>query len=234
MRACERASRAAGKTPDAADRVSGPYARFVRSSLDLFSRLKAAGLALSPPGFLNGVGEVYPGALWTRFGLTLGKKSTPAGVDARRAVLEQLGVRLSEASLTHDQLDAAIAAVTAAAADQRIEVLSVEAVGDPLVVRASGDLEEGPMAMLVVSAALQRRLSSLVMPADSEARSRIEVSPKHPCPIDGCSHVFTGSRGGWDAHVASVRRHPSWFPEVSAPERRKQIFRDELPHFFRS
>lgn len=55
----------------------------------------------------------------------------------------------------------------------------------------------------------------------------------HPCPIPGCSKVFSGSRGGWDAHVASHRKHPDWFPEIKNPERRKELFRRDFANWLR-
>lgn len=51
----------------------------------------------------------------------------------------------------------------------------------------------------------------------------------YPCPIPGCRHVFRGSRGGWDAHVASLRRHPDWHPAVADPAARKRLFKREYP-----
>jgi hypothetical protein len=54
----------------------------------------------------------------------------------------------------------------------------------------------------------------------------------YPCPIPGCSHVFCGSRGGWDPHVAAVRRHPNWHPEIRDAEGRKKAFRAEFPGWF--
>jgi hypothetical protein len=55
-----------------------------------------------------------------------------------------------------------------------------------------------------------------------------------PCPIAGCHTVFRGTRGGWDAHVASLARHPQWNPTVKNPSDRKKLFRDVFPDFFRS
>lgn len=52
------------------------------------------------------------------------------------------------------------------------------------------------------------------------------------CPIPGCAHVFVGGRGGWDAHVASPRMHPTWHPNVVHAAKRKRLFRQEFPHFF--
>lgn len=50
---------------------------------------------------------------------------------------------------------------------------------------------------------------------------------EYPCPIPGCSKIFRRSRGGWDAHVGSLRIHPDWHPDVSNPEERKRIFKAE-------
>jgi hypothetical protein len=57
--------------------------------------------------------------------------------------------------------------------------------------------------------------------------------PDYPCPITRCDHVFTGSRAGWDAHVASLRIHPRWQPDVRDPAERKALFRSKYPRFFR-
>ncbi|MDE2851454.1 MAG: hypothetical protein OXP74_12690 [Acidobacteriota bacterium] len=53
------------------------------------------------------------------------------------------------------------------------------------------------------------------------------------CPIPGCSKVFSDSRGGWDAHVASQRRHPDWFPDIKDPRLRKELFRRDFGYWFR-
>ena len=50
---------------------------------------------------------------------------------------------------------------------------------------------------------------------------------EYPCPIPGCSKIFRNSRGGWDTHVGSLRKHPDWHPDVSNPEERKRIFKAE-------
>jgi hypothetical protein len=52
------------------------------------------------------------------------------------------------------------------------------------------------------------------------------------CPIPGCGKVFIGTRGGWDAHVGAVRQHPSWLPDITSPERRRQLFKAQFPKFF--
>lgn len=53
----------------------------------------------------------------------------------------------------------------------------------------------------------------------------------YPCPVPGCTKVFHGTRGGWDAHVASWRMHPDWHPGVTDGEERKRRFRREYPRW---
>ena len=57
------------------------------------------------------------------------------------------------------------------------------------------------------------------------------VRPLH-CPVPGCLHVFARGRSGWDAHLASVKTHPDWHPDVRDAARRKKIFRREFPDWF--
>jgi hypothetical protein len=54
-----------------------------------------------------------------------------------------------------------------------------------------------------------------------------------PCPIPGCTKLFHGTRGGWDAHVGSVTRHPDWHPELEDSQARRRQFAIEYPHFLR-
>lgn len=58
------------------------------------------------------------------------------------------------------------------------------------------------------------------------------ATPTYSCPIAGCTKVFRGSRGGWDAHAASPAQHPTWHPEVRDPKERKRLFRAEFPTWF--
>ncbi|RMD88556.1 MAG: hypothetical protein D6807_05470, partial [Alphaproteobacteria bacterium] len=55
----------------------------------------------------------------------------------------------------------------------------------------------------------------------------------YECPIADCGYMFQDTRGGWDAHVASVHRHPHWHPDVHDPAARKRLFRTEFPEWFR-
>ena len=61
--------------------------------------------------------------------------------------------------------------------------------------------------------------------------SRRHGGPEYPCPIPGCTKVFHGTRGGWDAHVASWRMHPDWHPDVTDGGERKRRFRREYPRW---
>jgi hypothetical protein len=64
LRACERQSAAVGKTPDKRPELAKPFAGFICSSLDIFIALRRAGTQISPPGFTDGVSEVYPDQAW--------------------------------------------------------------------------------------------------------------------------------------------------------------------------
>ncbi len=67
---------------------------------------------------------------------------------------------------------------------------------------------------------------------ENRERPRAASARDYRCPIPGCAHVFRGSRGGWDAHVASLRRHPGWRPDVRDPVERKRRFKNEHPDWF--
>ena len=54
----------------------------------------------------------------------------------------------------------------------------------------------------------------------------------YPCPIPAGTKVFRGSRGGWDAHVASSRMHPQWHPDVADRGQRKRLFRQQYADWF--
>ena len=60
-------------------------------------------------------------------------------------------------------------------------------------------------------------------------RSKAVAVKNYTCPIPGCHHVFRGSRGGWDAHVASLRKHANWQPHVTHGGKRKRLFKKEYP-----
>lgn len=59
-----------------------------------------------------------------------------------------------------------------------------------------------------------------------------KVKKYYRCPIPGCDHVFHNSRGGWDSHIASVRRHTKWHAEINDETERKALFKQEYPDWF--
>jgi hypothetical protein len=59
-------------------------------------------------------------------------------------------------------------------------------------------------------------------------RKRDDRERNHRCPIPGCTKEFRGSRGGWDSHVASVRMHPEWRPELTDAVSRIRAFREQF------
>ena len=64
---------------------------------------------------------------------------------------------------------------------------------------------------------------------DFGPKARLAGRMEYRCPIGGCTKVFRGSRGGWDAHVASPRIHPDWHPDVIDGRVRKERFKAEYP-----
>jgi hypothetical protein len=60
----------------------------------------------------------------------------------------------------------------------------------------------------------------------------VAVAGFHSCPIPGCGYVFRKGRSGWDAHVASPRRHPAWHSEIEDSDSRKSIFKQEYADWF--
>jgi hypothetical protein len=157
MRAGERTLAAAGKTPDAPP-LSGPYAGFVRTSVELFAALDRAGIPVSPPDLVGATSEQYPGGSWKRLAGRLPSKKLPSGLAARRTLLEALGVRFPAVlRLNDDHLDACLGAVTAAAADGSLDGAHAERFGLPLE-RDGSVLREGPIVVLMVDPTLRAKL----------------------------------------------------------------------------
>lgn len=164
LRVCEEKSRAPGRTPDRRSAVTGTYKGFILSSLDIFQALRDAGTTISPPGFVGGVNEVFPGHIWRILAgvARLPKKQTPEGRKARKAILKEIGVQCLPVKLTDDQNDACIAAIIAAAADGKVAGMSVERIGKELYRDETHQLREGPMAIPSISEELRRRLDELL------------------------------------------------------------------------
>jgi len=72
--------------------------------------------------------------------------------------------------------------------------------------------------------------------AEKQARQEVQEKIKElfefKCPIPRCSHVFRNSRGGWDSHVASLKQHPNWHPNIHDGIERKQLFKEEFSNWF--
>ena len=119
--------------------------------MELFAALHGAGLAVSPQAVVGGVNEFYPGEGWRRLaGRRLPIKSSAVGRKVRADWLRRFGVRLS-GPLSHDQLDACLGALLAAAADGRVPGLAVERLGPALRVAGDGTLREGPILLPVAA-----------------------------------------------------------------------------------
>jgi hypothetical protein len=197
MRVCERMVGAAGKTPFERPRdISQPFAGFVLSGLDLFDALERAldgeGSQLASSVNVTGkVGEVYPGDLWPRLaapGLMadrlLPKKTSREGRLIRRELLKAAGVRFEPTfgEGTHDQLDACLAAIVAAARRCKVPDLETHPVGKPIYrdYRDSNyKLREGEMYRLEVTGEPLRNKIQGVL--DKFAKSLVGIAPTlHP------------------------------------------------------
>jgi uncharacterized protein DUF429 len=187
LRVCERQSAAVGKTPDRQPALARPFAGFIRSSLDIFAALRLAGIEISPSRFLGGVSEVYPGHIWTILcgRRALPKKSTDEGRAARKQILEVLGVSGLPSLPTHDQNDACVAAMLAAAADGNVPGLTAIGIGFPLFADVDGTLREGLMVVPEVTPKLGALISEVlpkvpavdVIAADRRTHVDSESSP---------------------------------------------------------
>ena len=159
LRECERACGAAGKTPDILPSLAKPFAGFFRSSVVLFNAFNVAGFLVSPSKFIGGISEVYPGDIWHRLvGRTIPKKSTQEGRRTRKRILQALGVIGLPDLPTHDQNDACISALIAAAADGKVGGMCVRGIGLPLARDSDGTLREGPIIVPFLSQELQESL----------------------------------------------------------------------------
>jgi hypothetical protein len=65
-----------------------------------------------------------------------------------------------------------------------------------------------------------------------KSKRLIQAPESFPCPIDGCPKMFQNTRGGWDAHVGSLKRHPDWHPEITEKAERIHLFREEFSDWF--
>jgi hypothetical protein len=205
MRACERLTGAPGKTPHQLPPFYVPFAGFIHSSVELFAALHAAGVPISPIAGQQGCGEVYPGDMWTTVVSGLPKKGTPEGDRLRGAALGMIGVTGLPANVTHDQNDAAIAALAAAALDGVVSGVAAQLVGDALYIDKGGTLREGPMVRLgVTSADLRGRLTSLVPQAPGAPGSAQPAAVASVRRQPRMTHSHSGRRptctpGSWRA-----------------------------------
>lgn len=170
LRACERVCGAAGKTPDIVPPLGKPFAGFVRSSVELFGAFALAEFLVSPSQFMGGISEVYPGDIWHRLaGRTIPKKSTHDGRRARKIILQALGIIGLPDLPTHDQNDACISALMAAAADSKVAGMSVSGIGLPVTRDPDGTLREGPIVVPMLSHQLRKSLDEVLREFQSGA-----------------------------------------------------------------
>jgi hypothetical protein len=176
-RLVERYLRTPGHTPwQVPDPRARPFAGYIRTSINFFSALVTAGFSLAELANAENSAnmfEAYPGAvwpLWHRCPEPLQSKSTVAGRNQRRAILESVGCNFSNSGeLTHDQLDAGVCAALGwrffiPCADWPVEHVPppTPPVEENLAVfrDASGILREGRMLMPQIASPLKRPAGS--------------------------------------------------------------------------
>lgn len=177
------------------------------------------------------------------------REAAIAGLQAQAWLLDQ-GVRLANLEEATDSEDAFDALLTAAGLLRCIlegTPLASDALVDP--VAEGGILGTGSLDLNLREATYTPRPTRPPRkPRSSRRRTpRVDLTPRlagaprppqpppepeFQCPIPGCDHVFTGSRAGWDAHVASVRIHPRWLPDVRDPAERKAEFKARFKSFW--
>jgi hypothetical protein len=194
------------------------------------------------------VAEIYPRIA---YGLAIGR--SPVGervrlsvakrrLEDRAAFLEalqgadvwmrHLGVALEgveEAKASEDAFDALVSAVALLRCVLERTPLSDTRFED--AVSEGGILGTGSICLDLPERSF-RTGSRHSLPMSRRPRRHSAEAFEYRCPIRPACHVFRGSRGGWDAHVASPSRHPDWHPEVTDPRERRRLFREEFPAFF--
>ncbi len=208
------------------------------------------------------IGEIYPRAAYATALLPIPPSSRPrlsiAKTDAsvrRRAItcLRNTGwvhshdvtfENLAEAEANEDKFDACLTA--AALLRCVLEGSPFELARNGVELAEGGILGTGSINLKLREqkfgnpqrARKQRTQNGRSRSAVPSARSSPKISSSadalrtYQCPIPGCGKVYRGSRGGWDAHVGSLRIHPSWHPELQSAGDRKQAYQTEFPDFF--
>jgi hypothetical protein len=240
-RVCERRLATPGKTGLPGTCKPGSYVSFIQFSIELFDALALRGWPrLADVTMLTGRDhcaiESFPTAAWKR----LGTRPLPGKRKARAAdVAQRLKWVCDEFSLvvpdpvSHDELQAMVAGVAGTKLEME-GIRAIELVGEPPIT-IEGIWREGyivvPMAKAAADTskrrAARRSRDLTIRPVFADGSVKVKA-----CPIVGCTKVFHNGRGGWDAHVGSLRIHPRWRPDLMSPNDRKQRFREAFPAFF--
>jgi hypothetical protein len=125
----------------------------------------------------------------------------------RTAILAALGVSFPQALPTHDELDAALAAVIAAAADGKVPGATVRRVGMPLQL-ANRILREGQILVLELDAQATARVANGVA---------VALGPEPPPPVHRASRAG-GSHTGMLALVVTSAMINAQSPNAQGPQ----------------
>ena len=183
------------------------------------------------------IAEIYPKAC---YGIAL-SENLPAPLlpisktrrPARQSAIERLLASswTSREQITIDDLDKAIDNE-----DDFDAMISAVALTRLFLERApledADDIESRIEGGVLGAASLSDKTAALPKSHAIKGQHTKLAGQAHRCPIPGCDHVFRKGRSGWDAHVASVRQHPDWYPDIRDATRRKELFRMEFPDWF--
>ena len=227
-RCCDKECRTQARMGDRLPDIERPFGGYLLSSVELFTMLVLDGIALGPPWPAAGlaIGEIYPGYAWQQLG-DFEKKTRREGREQRRSALIELGVRLNpRRPYSHDQLDAAIAALLAAAGDGAADGLEAVALGEQVHPSSEGPLREGciiafdPESPKLIS--LRERLAMLAKRSPAQSA----LPPRRLFEADDHALVRASHLQDWfverlhDGHPVVVSYTAAWSYLIGATEER--------------
>jgi hypothetical protein len=176
----------------------------------ILTRAAAAELGFRP---LNGFSEIFQNQAWR----SAASLVVAAAIEATAGTAAS--VRLGKAF--DDVIDSGLSYLTAAAwIDGRASAIrSDDGDGHILV---PGQLPPDDPATR--TARTPRRSGAARNVEDGQTRVAVN------CPL--CGHAFASWPSGWDSHAESMRRHPTWHPDVRDGHERKRLFKAEFADLF--
>lgn len=130
----------------------------------------------------------------------LSKKSSNGGRQARKAILQALGVVDLPDLPTHDENDACISAVLAAAADSKVRGMTVRGLGSPLEIGSDGTMREGPMVIPEISNEVERKIDKALNEIPVTVATK-PVTSRQPAAVQAAIGRATALRDSFIDHA---------------------------------